>query len=234
MGSLLPHTYAGVLLHDEHPSTTALVHYVKSFPPRCCGGVVTDESQEYNILLEIVVVYHIHPTHALVIGDALWTSYLDKLDVVTHPTLPDTGEYDFIVSSASYVQSRQAIGGSCVIILDNPCESEEIIFKYTSSYKQVYLYKPEADNPSSSRIFLIALQYFRKIDTTLNYKRSKYFTSKVVEIITIMGQSQLEYLRYLDVPKGKSVEWKSKYIVQVFTPKKNMYPLLTNGPTNRL
>jgi hypothetical protein len=164
------------------------------------------------------------PKRAIAIGPLCWAEYFQVAAVDDLPC----EKYDCVVTTRPFVESVVATGGTCVLVVDNLYESEPTLFKYCSCYQNVYVYKPESDDPSSTRAFVVALHYFREIDTSLNYDIPIYFSTKFQEMITIFGQSQLEYLRHLDVPKGKSEEWKSKF---EHLEKKNIL-LLQNGPTN--
>jgi hypothetical protein len=92
-------------------------------------------------------------------------------------------------------------------------ESLQFLFKLCSSYKDVYLCKPDSECTTSSTKYVIASSFIQ-IPDVHNLKLPYYFRMKLDDINSVFGQTQLEHLR-LDFPKLKSIEWCIKYSIPI-------------------
>jgi hypothetical protein len=80
----------------------------------------------------------------------------------------------------------------------------QYLYKLASSYSKVYICKPEHDCPSSSTKYIVASE-FLKLPEKGNLKIPYYFRMKLEDINSILGQIQLEHLRFKGIPLGKNI-----------------------------
>jgi len=83
-------------------------------------------------------------------------------------------------------------------------EAIQYLYKLACSFKKVYLCKPDQDCPTSSTKYIIAI-HFLQIPEEGNLKIPYYFRMKLEDINSILGQIQLEHLRFKRNSLGKNI-----------------------------
>jgi len=170
---LLPRTLSNSVLEECTEPITTLDEYVKSF----------EHSQYYSISLnDLLPLYSIKEGRTLVSGE-----------------IPD-GLYNIILDTTESLSldilKHQEINGVYISKISNTSPSSiQYLYKLASSYKKVYLCKPDHDCPTSSTKYIIAIHYLHSPEEG-NLKIPYYFRMKLEDIHSILGQIQLEHLRF--------------------------------------
>jgi hypothetical protein len=178
---LLPRTISNSVLEEMTEPITTVDGYVKPF----------EHSQHYFISLkELMPLYSIQEGRTLVTGEEPEGLYNVILD--------NTESYSLTILK------HQELNGCYLSKLSNTnaC-SIQYLYKLACSYKKVYLCKPEQDCPTSSTKYVIAINYL-KYPEEGNLKIPYYFRMKLEDIHSILGQIQLEHLRFKG-PLGKNI-----------------------------
>ena len=180
---LLPRTLSNSVLETmTEPIAVSLNGYVK--PLEIAGYSMS--------LKDLIPIYSIQDGKTLTTEDeplGLYTLILDDSDSLSLDRL-----------------RYQEPNGVYISKLTNTTNAESIqyLYKLASSYKKVYLCKPELDCPTSSTKYIIAIHYIRYPEDG-NLKIPYYFRIKLEDINSILGQIQLEHLRFKGNSLGKNI-----------------------------
>jgi hypothetical protein len=180
---LLPRTLSNSVMEDTTEPITSLDGYIK--PLEC--------THPYSITLtDLMPMYSIQKGRTLFSGEEPEGLY---------PLIVDNGE-----SLSLDLLKYQEPNGVYLSKLTNTTKSEAIqyLYKLSCSYKKVYLCKPENDCPTSSTKYIIAI-HFLQLPEEGNLKIPYYFRMKLEDINSILGQIQLEHLRFKRNSLGKNI-----------------------------
>ena len=178
---LLPRTISNSVIEDKTEPITTVDGYVKPL----------EHSHPYFISLkDLIPLYSIPEGRTLVTGeepDGLYSIILDSTE-----------------SCSLTILKHQEVNGCYLSKLSNTTASSiQYLYKLACSYKKVYLCKPDQDCPTSSTKYVIAMHYI-KYPEEGNLKIPYYFRMKLEDIHSILGQIQLEHLRFKG-PLGKNI-----------------------------
>jgi hypothetical protein len=171
---LLPQTQSNHVYEEKTlPVTSSLEEYIATFP--------CDHTMVNLPLSELIQLYNIDGSSTFHVGtevDGIFSLIVN----VMHMDLS--------------VLKRQQLNGTYIAKIDNSTSAESLqyLYKLCSSYKQVYLCKPNSDCLKSSVKYVVAI-HFHKMPDLKNLVIPYYFRMKLSEINSIFGQTQLEYLR---------------------------------------
>lgn len=180
---LLPRTLSNSVLEETTEPITSLDGYIK--PLEC--------SYHYSMSLDdLMPMYSIQKGKTLVSGDT-----------------PD-GLYPLIIDNTESLSldllKHQDLNGVYLSKITNTTNAEAIqyLYKLACSFKKVYLCKPDQDCPTSSTKYIIAI-HFLQVPEEGNLKIPYYFRMKLEDINSILGQIQLEHLRFKRNSLGKNI-----------------------------
>ena len=174
---LLPQTIGNTLKDNaEYPLNESLNEYIKSLQP-----------EESNADLNLII-------------DALLVKYNIEGTILRIGEIPKTKIYDVIINNTStlditWLSSLKKDGALITKIEDSTSASSvQFLYKLSSAFSMVYLYKPESLYKTSIK-YGIALK-FSNISSYENLKIPYYFRMKLDDINSIMGQTQLEHILF--------------------------------------
>ena len=179
---LLPKTLSNSMLEEKtEPITLSLPHYISSFPLQTHSVSLSDLLSLYSI-----------PEGTTYTGQEPQGDYsiiLDTSDSFSLDILKYQAPHGYYISKLSTTSSAEAI---------------QYLYKLSSSYAKVYICKPEHDCPTSSTKYIVATQFLHFPEKG-NLKIPYYFRMKLEDINSILGQIQLEHLRFKGIPLGKNI-----------------------------
>ena len=180
---LLPRTLSNSVLEEITEPITTLDGYIK--PLEC--------HHPYSMsLTDLMPMYSIQKGKTLFSGEeanGLYPLIIDNSDTCSLDVL-----------------RFQELNGVYLSKITNTTTATSIqyLYKLASSYKKVYLCKPDNDCPTSSTKYIIAI-HFVKVPEEGNLKIPYYFRMKLEDINSILGQIQLEHLRFKRNTLGKNI-----------------------------
>jgi hypothetical protein len=122
-----------------------------------------------------------------------------------------SGTYSLVVDDTCElnlsVLSHQEIYGTYISRMNESTSAEAIqfLYKLCCCFKHVYLCKPSADCATTSTKYVVAMHYMHPPEMK-NLKISYYFRMKLEEINSVLGQTQLDHLRFVE-SKPKNMDW---------------------------
>jgi len=174
MSFLLPKTLSNTIFEPITYPITSLDNYVKPL----------DQLQHYSLSLEeLLPLYSIPEGKRFIVGQepqGLYSIILDTTESLNLDILNYQEKNGYYLSKLSNTNSAESI---------------QYLYKLSCSYKKVYLCKPEQDCPTSSTKYVVAIQYLHFPEEG-NLKIPYYFRMKLEDIHSILGQIQLEHLRF--------------------------------------
>lgn len=180
---LLPRTLSNSVLEETTEPITSLDGYIK--PLEC--------PYHYSIsLTDLLPIYSIQKGKTLLVGE------------------DPEGLYPLIVDNTETQQLDilrfQEVNGVYLSKITNTTNASSIqyLYKLACSFKKVYLCKPENDCPTSSTKYIVAI-HFLHVPEEGNLKIPYYFRMKLEDINSILGQIQLEHLRFKRNTLGKNI-----------------------------
>jgi hypothetical protein len=180
---LLPRTLSNSVLEDTTEPITSLDGYIK--PLEC--------SYHYSMALQdLMPMYSIQKGKTLLAGEepnGLYPLIIDNTESLLLDILKN--------------QEQNGVYLSKITNTSNP-ESIQYLYKLACSFKKVYLCKPDQDCPTSSTKYIIAI-HFLHLPEEGNLKIPYYFRMKLEDINSILGQIQLEHLRFKRNSLGKNI-----------------------------
>ena len=177
---LLPKTVSNSILEETtEPITLSLHHYISPFSLHSHSVSLSDLLSLYSIP-EGTIYTGEEGTYSIILD----TSDSFSLDLLKYQSL-----HGYYISKVSTTSSADAI---------------QYLYKLSSSYAKVYICKPEHDCPTSSIKYIVATQ-FLQLPEKGNLKIPYYFRMKLEDINSILGQIQLEHLRFKGIPLGKNI-----------------------------
>jgi hypothetical protein len=221
---LLPNTISNALYEDiTLPISVSLTEYIDTIPSKEIGGIHSSyipNNPNFFIMAELIQLHKINTNHSLHIGTRSCLEYLQYVGIKgTHIDDVTDVLYSFIVDDTDNPNLRflkhQRLHGTYIAKMTSSTSPEalQFLFKLCSSYKDVYLCKPDSECTTSSTKYVIASSFIQ-IPDVHNLKLPYYFRMKLDDINSVFGQTQLEHLR-LDFPKLKSIEWCIKYSIPI-------------------
>ncbi len=178
---LLPKTVSNSILEETtEPITLSLNHYMSSFSVKSHSVSLSDLLTLYAIPEGTIYTGESQGNYSIILD----TSDSFSLDLLKYQSL-----HGYYISKVSSTSSADAI---------------QYLYKLSSSYSKVYICKPEHDCPTSSTKYIVATQ-FLKFPEKGNLKIPYYFRMKLEDINSILGQIQLEHLRFKGIPLGKNI-----------------------------
>jgi hypothetical protein len=178
---LLPKTLSNSMLEETtEPITLSLPHYISSFPLQHHSVSLSDLLSLYSIPEGTIYTGQSQGDYSIILD----TSDSFSLDILKYQSL-----HGYYISKVSTTSSAEAI---------------QYLYKLSSSYSKVYICKPEHDCPTSSTKYIVASNYLQ-IPEKGNLKIPYYFRMKLEDINSILGQIQLEHLRFKGIPLGKNI-----------------------------
>jgi len=180
---LLPRTLSNSVLEETTEPITTLDGYIK--PLEC--------HHPYSMsLTDLLPMYSIQKGKTLFSGDVP-----DGL----YPLIIDNGD----TCSLELLKYQERNGVYLSKITNTTmATSIQYLYKLACSYKKVYLCKPDNDCPTSSTKYIIAI-HFMQLPEEGNLKIPYYFRMKLEDINSILGQIQLEHLRFKRNSLGKNI-----------------------------
>ena len=180
---LLPRTLSNSIIEETtEPIISSLEEYVKPF----------EHSNTFTISLkDLIPLYSVPEGKTLVTGDepeGLYSVILDTSETFSLDILKYQDHNGVYLSKISNTTNAKSI---------------QYLYKLACSYKKVYLCKPDNDCPTSSTKYIIAIDYIHPPEEG-NLKIPYYFRMKLEDIHSILGQIQLEHLRF-KTPLGKNI-----------------------------
>ena len=205
---LLPHTTSnGLYENHTDPLGFSLTDYLSKLPPHhSVSGHASyiPKSPYFFIMAELIRMHNLSVKDSLHIGSRSCLEYLEYIKTSgVHIEDGATGTYSLIVDDTCEldlnVLSYQQQYGTYISRMNESTSAESIqfLYKLCCSYKQVYLCKPISDNEHTSTKYVVAIEY-RKPPDVKNLMISYYFRTKLEEINSVFGQTQLEYLKFMD------------------------------------
>lgn len=180
---LLPRTLSNSVLEDTTEPITSLDGYIK--PLEC--------SYHYSMSLDdLMPMYSIQKGKTLVCGeqpDGLYPLIIDNTESLSLDLLKHQESNGVYLSKITNTTNAEAI---------------QYLYKLACSFKKVYLCKPDQDCPTSSTKYIIAI-HFLQLPEEGNLKIPYYFRMKLEDINSILGQIQLEHLRFKRNSLGKNI-----------------------------
>jgi len=170
---LLPRTLSNSIV-EEITDPIVENEYVKMF----------EHGQIYSISLhDLIPLYSIQEGRTLITGEEPSGLYSIILDTTESCTLD--------------ILNHQEPNGCYLSKLSNTTQPSSIqyLYKLACCYKKVYLCKPDHDCQTSSTKYVIAMHYLHSPEKG-NLKIPYYFRMKLEDIHSILGQIQLEHLRF--------------------------------------
>jgi len=220
---LLPKTISNAVYEDKTlPINVSLTEYLESIPAREFVGIYSSyvpKTPHFFIMAELIQLHKINTAHSLHIGTKSCLEYLNYIGVKGTYIDDVNDTFSFIVDDTDTPNlqflKHQKVNGTYIakLISSTSPESLQFLFKLCSSYKAVYLCKPDSECPTSSTKYVIATSFIQQPDVN-NLKLPYYFRMKLDDINSVFGQTQLEHLR-LDFPKLKSIDWCIKYSIPI-------------------
>lgn len=221
---LLPHTISNSVYEPfTLPMSLSLSDYVdkmKLIEYNPIHTTYTPKTPHFFIMAELIQLHKIPFTTSLHFGSASCLEYLNYVGKKgTHIDDGASGSYSLLVNDDAIdltILSYQEPHGCFISKMENSTTAESIqyLFKLCSSYKHVYLCKPESENQTSSVKYVIAIDFLHLPDHQ-NLKIPYYFRMKLEDINSVFGQTQLEHLRFMEYSKIKSVDWCLKYSISI-------------------
>ena len=162
------------------PITLSLPHYISSFPLQTHSVSLSDLLSLYSIPEGTIYTGQESGEYSIILD----TSDSFSLDILKYQSL-----HGYYISKVSTTSSADAI---------------QYLYKLSSSYSKVHICKPEHDCPTSSTKYIVASNFLRFPEKE-NLKIPYYFRMKLEDINSILGQIQLEHLRFKGIPLGKNI-----------------------------
>lgn len=224
---LLPHTVSNSIYEQSTASMNISLHeYLNTMNQDehvIKFGSYIPKTIRFFIMAELLQLHKIQVTKSLHIGTASCIEYLNYIgndnsvyiDDVTEETfsliVDDTGNHEM-----SPIQKHQCIGGTYIAKIPDSTSSEAIqcLYKLCASYKMVYLCKPEAECPTTKTKYVIAINFFR-IPENGNLRIPYYFRTKLDDMNSVFGQTQLDYLRSDEIYDQKKIDWCLRYSIPI-------------------
>jgi len=179
-GYLLPHTISNHVTEDVTlPLNTSLNNYLSTL-------LFMNECNDTSSIIEYIISIHCSDLQCTYVNN-INKSILYKLLINNsdNPTIHD-------------VQYLEKKGCFIVKIMDSTQpESIQLLYKLSSSFSKVFLYKPESILHTSIK-YAIALNYLSE-PCYENLKIPYYFRMKLNDINSILGQNQLEKIIYKNI-----------------------------------
>jgi hypothetical protein len=220
---LLPKTISNSLYEDKTlPINVSLTEYLESMPVKNVVSVYSSyvpNTPHFFIMAELIQLHKLSTSNSLHIGTKSCIEYLNYIGVKSTYIDDVDDTFSFIVDDTGTPDLQflkyQKVNGNYIAKLNSSTspESLQFLFKLCSSYKAVYLCKPDSECPTNSTKYVIATSFIQQPDEN-NLKLSYYFRMKLDDINSVFGQTQLEHLR-LDFPKLKSIDWCIKYSIPI-------------------
>ena len=209
---ILPHTHANGIYEDyTYPVGLSLTEYISKLTPQAEQTSYIPKSPYFFIMAELIRVHSISVKDSLHVGSRSCLEYLEYIKTSgVHIEDGATGTYSLVVDDTCdlnlSILSYQQIYGTYISRMTESTSAEAIqfLYKLCACYKHVYLCKPNADSATTSTKYVVALQYLQPPDMK-NLSISYYFRMKLEEINSVMGQTQLEYLRFMETKQKKGV-----------------------------
>lgn len=209
---LLPHTHSNGIYEDHtYPVGLSLTEYITKLTLPVTEQTYIPKSPYFFIMAELIRVHTISVKDSLHIGSRSCLEYLEYIKTSgVHIEDGATGTYSLIVDDTCdlnlKVLSYQETYGTYISRMSESTSAEAIqfLYKLCSSYKHVYLCKPSADSATTSTKYVVAIHYIHPPDLK-NLSISYYFRMKLEEINSVMGQTQLEHLRFVET-KVKNID----------------------------
>jgi hypothetical protein len=223
---LLPQTNSNKLYEDTtQPISISLTEYLNKMPQRDTTPIFSSyipKTPHFFIMAELIQLHKLTITNSLHSGTKSCIEYLEYIHNHNgvHITEDISGKFSLIVDDTGdfniEILKYQQLHGNYIskINCSTTPESIQFLYKMCSSYKHVYICKPEADSPTTSTKYIIALHFLQMPDTK-NLRIPYYFRMKLDDINSTFGQTQLEHLRFVDFSKLKSIEWCLKYSIPI-------------------
>ena len=210
---LLPHTHSNGIYEDHtYPVGISLTEYVSKLAPQTEHPSYIPKSPYFFIMAELIRFHSISVKDSLHIGSRSCLEYLEFIKTSgVHIEDGATGTYSLVVDDTCElnlsVLSYQETYGIYISRMTESTSAESIqfLYKLCACYKHVYLCKPTADSATTSTKYVVAMHYMHPPDMR-NLSISYYFRMKLEEINSIMGQTQLEYLRFMETKQKKGME----------------------------
>jgi len=174
---LLPQTISNTLKDNtEYPLNESLNEYLRSLHQEHANVDLN------SIISMLLIKYNVEGT-TLRIGE---TPHHKIYDVVIN----NTSNLD--ITWLSYLKKE----GTLITKIEDStsAQSVQFLYKLSSAFSMVYLYKPESLYKTSIK-YVIALK-FSNISSIENLKIPYYFRMKLDDINSIMGQTQLEHILF--------------------------------------
>jgi hypothetical protein len=220
---LLPQTISNAVYEQTTlPISLSLDDYVDKMIPIDCNPIHTSynpKTPHFFIMAELLQLHKVSFTTSLHFGSNSCLEYLEYIKKQgTHIDSGAIGKYSLIVNDGALdlsILSYQEKNGSFISKMTNSTSADSIqyLYKLCSSYRYVYLCKPESENPTSSVKYVVAIDFLTDPDTK-NLKITYYFRMKLEDVNSVFGQTQLEHLRFIDT-KTKSIDWCLKYSIPI-------------------
>ena len=180
---LLPRTISNSVLEKTTEPITSLDGYIK--PLEC--------TYHYSIsLLDLIPMYSIQKGKTLFVGEepqGLYPLIIDNTDDLSLDSLQCIEQNGVYLSKITNTTTAESI---------------QYLYKLACSFKKVYLCKPENDCPTSSTKYIVAIHFLHAPEEG-NLKIPYYFRMKLEDINSILGQIQLEHLRFKRNSLGKNI-----------------------------
>jgi hypothetical protein len=219
---LLPQTISNAVYEQYTlPMSLSLTDYVDKMTPIEYNPIhtsYTPKTLHFFIMAELIQLHKVSFTSSLHFGSSSCLEYLNYIGKRgTHIDEGASGLYSLLVNDAALdlsILSYQEPHGCFISKMTNSTSAESIqyLYKLCSSYKHVYLCKPESENQTSSVKYVVAIDFLHLSDTQ-NLKIPYYFRMKLEDINSVFGQTQLEHLRFMEYSKIKSIDWCLKYSI---------------------
>ncbi len=221
---LLPQTISNSLYElTTLPVSLSLIDYVSKMTLIEYNPIhtsYTPKTPYFFIMAELLQLHKLSFTTSLHFGTQSCLEYLNYIGKKgIHIENGVTGTYSLIVNDGELdlsVLTYQEQHGCFISKMSDSTSSESIqyLYKLCSSYRHVYLCKPDSENQTSSVKYVIATDFLCNPDTK-NVKIPYYFRMKLEDINSVFGQTQLEHLRFIEYSKIKSIDWCLKYSIPI-------------------
>lgn len=215
---LLPHTQSNGIYEDHtYPVGLSLTDYISKLTPRqiVAEHAYIPKSPYFFIMAELIRMHNISVKDSLHIGSRSCLEYLEYIKTSgVHIEDGATGTYSLVVDDTcelnlNVLSYQQQYGTYISRMTDSTsAESIQFLYKLCSCFKYVYLCKPSSDCATTSTKYVVATQYMHPPESK-NLSISYYFRMKLEEINSVLGQTQLEHLRFSE-PVPKNVDWSLK------------------------
>lgn len=221
---LLPHTVSNGLYEEiTLPLNVSLNEYLITLPiritPRIHSSYVPSHP-DFFVMAELLQHHKLIRSQSLHIGSRICLEYLKYIENTGGVHVSEcSGKYPLIIDDTESLDltnlKHQQIGGNYLAKINSSTSPDSIqfLYKLCSSYKAVYLCKPEAECTMTSTKYVVATHFLRTTDSN-NLTIPYYFRMKLDDMNSVFGQTQLEHLR-LDFPKLKSMDWCTKYSIPI-------------------